>query len=122
MGRHRRQGGFATGDTDTALTKLAEQKRLQPVDTLGDEPAPDVLGESDDPPGSDSSVANGSSIAVILDYDGHRILLSGDAFPGVLVDALGRYPGGTPVDVALFAAASREHPEHDRRNDRSRCL
>lgn len=94
--------GFATGDTEAALAKLAEQKRLQPVDTLGDESPPDVLGESDDPPGSDSSVANGSSIAIILDVDGQRILLSGDAFPGVLVDALGRYPGGTPVDVALF--------------------
>ncbi|AGB26723.1 hypothetical protein Mycsm_06587 (plasmid) [Mycobacterium sp. JS623] len=94
--------GFSTGDTATALKKLKGQKRLQPVDTLGDPVPPDVLGEADDPPGSDSSVANGSSIAVIFEHGGHRILLSGDAFPHVLVGALERYPGGTPIDLAVF--------------------
>ncbi len=94
--------GFSTGDTATALGKLQKQKRLQPVDTLGDEPPPDMLGEPDDPPGSDSSVANGSSIAVILEHDGDRLLLAGDAFPGVLAGALERYPGGAPVDLAVF--------------------
>jgi hypothetical protein len=94
--------GFSTGDTATALENLKKQQRLQPLDTLGDAPPPDILGEADDPPGSDSSVANGSSIAAIVEHDGHRLLLAGDAFPGVLVDSLERYPGGTPVDLAVF--------------------
>ena len=94
--------GFATGDTATALARLANQKRLQPLDTLGDQAPADTLGEADDLPGSDSSVANGSSIAVILEHGGHRLLLAGDAFPQVLVGALDRYPGGPPVDLAVF--------------------
>lgn len=94
--------GFSTGDTATALRRLARLKRLRPVDTLGDEAPADTLGEADDPPGSDSSIANGSSIAVVLEHDGYRVLLSGDAFAHVLVAALQRYPGGTPVDLAWF--------------------
>jgi beta-lactamase superfamily II metal-dependent hydrolase len=94
--------GFSTGDTAAALERLKKQKRLQPVDTLGDEAPADTLGEADDAPGSDSSVANGSSIAVILEHDDHRLLLAGDAFPHVLVGALERYPGGVPVDLAVF--------------------
>ena len=94
--------GFSNGDTSTALEKLKKQQRLQPVDTLGDAPPPDMLGEADDPPGSDSSVANGSSIAVMVEHGGHRLLLTGDAFPDVLVGSLERYPGGTPVDLTVF--------------------
>lgn len=41
--------------------------------------------------GSDSSAANGSSIAFILEHDGVRALLAADAHPTTLVSALRRY-------------------------------
>ena len=41
--------------------------------------------------GTDSSAANGSSIAFILEYDGVRALLAADAHPTTLVGALRRF-------------------------------
>jgi len=41
----------------------------------------------------DGSEANGSSIAVLLGYEGHRILLAADAHPGVLASAIKRLNG-----------------------------
>lgn len=94
--------GFSTGDTDKALAALATKDRLQPLDALGDEAPEDQLGEADDPPGSDRSVANGSSIAIVLEHAGHRLLLAGDAFPDVLEGSLRRLEGGAPVALSLF--------------------
>jgi beta-lactamase superfamily II metal-dependent hydrolase len=96
--------GFSTGDTDRALADLATKTRLQPIqpkDRLGDD-LPAGRSEAGDPPGGDRAVANGSSIAVIFEYDGHRLLLTGDAFPGVLTASLKRVDNGKPVDIALF--------------------
>ncbi len=42
----------------------------------------------------DHSAANGSSIAFVLEYEDTRLLLSGDAHPGTLVDSLKRIPEG----------------------------
>jgi len=39
----------------------------------------------------DGSQANGSSIAVLAEFDGRRILLAGDAHPGVLLDGIERF-------------------------------
>ena len=41
----------------------------------------------------DSSVANGSSIAVLAEYEGKRALLTGDAFAPVLTESIQRIPG-----------------------------
>ena len=51
----------------------------------------DVLGAGE--PGNDASEANGSSIALLLDYAGKTVLLSADAFAADLVDALAALPG-----------------------------
>lgn len=40
---------------------------------------------------ADSSAANGSSIAFVLEYGGRRLLLAGDAHPDVLAAGLARY-------------------------------
>jgi hypothetical protein len=41
----------------------------------------------------DSSAANGSSIAVLAEYEGKRALLTGDAFAPVLTESIQRVPG-----------------------------
>ncbi|MDY7229318.1 ComEC/Rec2 family competence protein [Hyalangium rubrum] len=41
----------------------------------------------------DAAVANGSSIAVLAEYEGKRALLTGDAFAPVLTESIQRLPG-----------------------------
>ena len=64
------------GDQTAALAKLAKRKSL-----AGLEAAADVLGEKTD---TDSSEANGSSIAMLVEVGSSSILLTGDGFGPVL--------------------------------------
>jgi hypothetical protein len=75
--------GFTPGNRDEALQQFADKawSRL-PTSVLGDE---------DDRRTLDHSEANGSSIAVILEYADIRLLLSGDAWPHILRPALERW-------------------------------
>lgn len=50
----------------------------------------------------DGSHANGSSIALLLDWKGRRVLLSGDAFADDLVQGLNDLPGDKPVKLDAF--------------------
>jgi beta-lactamase superfamily II metal-dependent hydrolase len=52
--------------------------------------------------GKDDSEANGSSIALLVQYGEDRILLAGDAFAGDLVDALGALGEPGPVKLSAF--------------------
>ncbi|SEP49932.1 Metallo-beta-lactamase superfamily protein [Rhodospirillales bacterium URHD0017] len=94
------------GGTDSAET-----------DGLGKED--DILGRNDVWPAQwkevkafDTAVANGSSIALIAEFEGKRLLLSGDAFAPDLIDGLAQYrahyasneTGGLP-----FAAVKLSH-------------
>jgi beta-lactamase superfamily II metal-dependent hydrolase len=74
----------------------------------------DVLGESEAAFGSDSSPANGSSIAVIAEWEGKRYLLCGDAYAPVMAAGVGRWlaqattAAGSPVqslDLELLKLA-----------------
>lgn len=100
------EAGFEPGDVDDALRRLSERTDLAAPDVLGgdeetdesefDEASDggdfsDVLGESSAAFGSDSSPANGSSIAVIAEWEGKRYLLSGDAYAPVMAASLNRY-------------------------------
>ena len=72
---------------------------------------PGILGEDDDgridvealartPMRRDNSKANGSSIALLAEYDGARCLLAGDAYPDDLGEALDQLPeAGGPVAI-----------------------
>ncbi len=51
---------------------------------------------------SDGSEANGSSIALLLEYRGRRLVLSGDAFAADLVDGLKAIMGQQPMGVDAF--------------------
>jgi hypothetical protein len=52
----------------------------------------------------DDSVANGSSIGLLFEYAGHRLLLAGDAHPSVLAEGLRQlgYSPQTPLELDAF--------------------
>lgn len=56
--------------------------------------APDVEALASEPFSEDTAAANGSSIAMLAEYEGRRALLTGDAHPGVLTAAIKRLAGG----------------------------
>ena len=85
---------------------------VPPTDDSGPPQASDLLGRSDvwpllpfpqfrDTPFSpDTSVPNGSSIGLMLEYDGKRALLTADAFASVVTDALlSHWPPPVVVDL-----------------------
>jgi beta-lactamase superfamily II metal-dependent hydrolase len=51
---------------------------------------------------SDNSKANGSSIVMLLEYQDHKILLSGDAFSDDLVDGIKAVSGDGPLELDAF--------------------
>lgn len=55
----------------------------------------------------DTAEANGSSIAVLAEFEGHRLLLTGDAHPGVLTAAIKRL--GTSGKLAVDACKLPHH-------------
>ena len=112
---------MVSGDTAALRLKLANARHLRPLgDSLGaqdddtEEAEAEALGVPDEVPddmlggakeahaafGSDDSEANGSSIALLLDYPAERpsvrLLLAGDAWASVLEAALDRLPGLAP--------------------------
>ena len=86
-----RRAGFIPGNRAEALELLASRARYGP-------PAGVLGGQEDDSP------ANGSSIAFILEYEGERLLLAGDAWAPVLEKSLQRYPNssGSPLELLDF--------------------
>lgn len=112
--------GFEPGDVTEALRRLAERSDLAAPDVLGGEQETeesefdqasdaggfaDQLGESAAAFGSDSSPANGSSIAVIAAWEGKRYLLAGDAYAPVMAASLSRWleqesvAAGSPLEA-----------------------
>ncbi len=79
---------FSPGDSEEALARLEARREYRPPP-----PAP-VFGAPGVPSvGDDRSVANGSSIAFLLEYEGVACLLAGDAYPRVLAASLKRLAG-----------------------------
>jgi beta-lactamase superfamily II metal-dependent hydrolase len=77
-----RDAGWPPGDTTSALNRLAARHDYEPparIDVFGGERY-----------GADNSVANGSSIAFVLEYEGIRCLFTGDAVASVLTKGLER--------------------------------
>ena len=98
------------------LTRLAAEwgyGKVVPESSDSVEPE-DLLGRKDKwPPlefadlastswSQDSSVPNGSSIAMLLEFHGQRMLLAGDSFTAVVSDAIEEYWNNTPPDVHLL--------------------
>jgi beta-lactamase superfamily II metal-dependent hydrolase len=68
---------------------------------------PDVEDLASQPFSEDLAEANGSSIAVLVEFEGRRVLLTGDAHPGVLTAAIKRL--GTSKKLALDACKLPHH-------------
>jgi beta-lactamase superfamily II metal-dependent hydrolase len=73
--------GMAPGDWQAARERLDKRAAYQPPDTEPDVFAPKSFG-------SDAAVANGSSIAFLLEYRARRVLLCADAYAPVLTAGL----------------------------------
>jgi hypothetical protein len=101
------EAGFAPGDSASVARRLEESGRYEPPE--------EAVRSRGGPPvrerpklGRDRAVANGSSIAVILEADGRRLLLAGDAHARVMVDALRKTAardGTQRVKVDVFKLA-----------------
>lgn len=72
--------------------------KVPPV--LEEEEDLEILAETSN--SEDGSPANGSSIALLLEYKGRRIILSGDAFPSDLTEAITALGGGQRLSVDAF--------------------
>ena len=86
--------GVTPGKPDEALDRLARRKSLRGL-------AADLLGGER----LDTSVPNGSSIAFLLEHDGHRLLLTGDGHGDILgrgLDRLLRQLGETKLTVGAL--------------------
>ena len=95
--------GFVPGNRDEALQQFADKAWSKLPKHLGDETKRRTL---------DHSEANGSSIAVLLDYEGIRLLLSGDAWPHVLRPSLDRWCAEQPDEPERVALDAFKMPHH----------
>lgn len=82
-----------------------------PIESEGEDEADDILGEIDvvDLAESafkeDTSKANASSIAFLLEYGKRKVLFGADAYASVLLQSLALLPGGAPLALDAFKAA-----------------
>lgn len=95
--------GFDPGDLDAALELLRSQRRLIPKGLLG---GSYQLGN--ERIALDSAVANGSSLAMLAEFDGVRCLLLGDAHPDAVVRSLKKL-GATPSHPLRLDAVKVAH-------------
>jgi hypothetical protein len=84
-----RKAGFAPGNLKAAWKALAKRKKFLPKKgLLGTTPNLDVLLKAQFLP--DDAIPNGSSIALLAEYEGKSILLLADAHPNVVASSLKR--------------------------------
>lgn len=93
-----RDAGMEPGDVDEALRRLAERQDLAALEAIAD-----VQGGRKRK--LDSSVANGASTVLLVEHEGHSLLLTGDAHGPVLAQGLRRLlreRGGERLSVDVF--------------------
>jgi hypothetical protein len=99
-----RKAGLLPGDTRAALPVLQEIPKYNPLDNyLGAGGTLRALADRTTP--SDDSAANASSITLLLERDGSSVLLTGDATPeplGNALDAVLAQRGGTTLHVDAY--------------------
>jgi beta-lactamase superfamily II metal-dependent hydrolase len=83
------KAGLDPGNLPAGRARLYETPRLLPEALLGDG-GPDLEALAATESSRDNSVANGSSIAFLAEYDGKACLFAGDAQPQMLADSLRR--------------------------------
>jgi len=93
-----------TWETEIDRLKRGEPSE-PPVDAGPAERLGDLRKKAETATNPDGSVANGSSIAVLLEYAGRSCLLAADAFPTVLgaaLTSLANAREGRPIDIDVF--------------------
>lgn len=81
------KAGLTAGSVEEAIARM-EKRRIVRPGVLGAGIEPDRLARAPFTP--DRSLANGSSIALLAEFEGTRCLLAGDAHAGALLTALQR--------------------------------
>lgn len=92
---------FMPGDVDEARRRLQERRDYRPPAT----PAVFAMRQY----GSDRTPANGSSISFLLEYDGVKVLLPGDAHASTLAASLGRLAAKEPESRLRIDAVKLPH-------------
>ncbi|MFK7886714.1 MAG: hypothetical protein AB8G16_07580 [Gammaproteobacteria bacterium] len=100
--------GFVPGDRDAALTQFGDKAWTRLLKHLGTDRKR---------PTRDHSEANGSSIGVVAEFGGHRLLLSGDAWAQVLQPALLRFRDENDPDAERVALDAFKLPHHGSKNN-----
>jgi beta-lactamase superfamily II metal-dependent hydrolase len=104
------KAGFGPGEGAAIAARLQQRGRYDPPEEplVAERGEPGERGPAPSKLGSDRAVANGSSIAVLLEVEGKRLLLGGDAHSRVMVDALSGLAdrfGTSTVNVDVFKLA-----------------
>ena len=81
---------------DPNQPRPGEVESPEGFDLLG---SPDVEALAAEAFSEDSAKANGSSIALLAEFEGRRLLLTGDAHPGIMTAAIKRLAGGGRLAV-----------------------
>lgn len=96
--------GFEPGNRDEAMQQFADKAWTKiPAARLGDESVRKTI---------DHSEANGSSIAVLAEYESVRLLLSGDAWPHVLRPSIDRWREDQPDEPERIELDAFKMPHH----------
>jgi hypothetical protein len=95
---------------DPRQPRPEEAEMREGLQLLGGEGPPDIDALVQAPFSEDSAAPNGSSIAMLAEFEGRRLLLSSDAHPSVLKAGLDRLgAGGTAGKTALDACKLSHH-------------
>jgi hypothetical protein len=100
--------GFVPGNREAALTQFGDKAWTRLLTHLGTDRKR---------PTNDHSEANGSSIGVVAEYEGHRLLLSGDAWHKVLHPALVRWRDEHEPDAERVKLDAFKLPHHGSKNN-----
>jgi beta-lactamase superfamily II metal-dependent hydrolase len=106
--REVKRNGLDPDEPEAALRRLATRKALLPADALGDQ-RPNVQQLASKPYKPDQSLANGSSIAFLAEYEGKRVLFAADALPATLEESLQRMLAGFGADRLPVQALKIAH-------------
>jgi hypothetical protein len=109
------KAGISPGSAEEALRLLQDRAKVPP-DLLGDEGPPDPEEDEQAPFVTDNSVANGSSIVLLAEHDGRRVLLCGDAYPSLVERGLSRFSHAARVEVdalKLSHHGSKKNTDND---------
>jgi hypothetical protein len=104
-----RRHGLEPGVPATALEQLAERPELRPPPALRSGVREQVLAWAQEPFSQDTSLANGSSIAFLAEFEGRSCLFGADAHPSDLVRALRRVAAAAGTETVPLQAFKLAH-------------